>query len=398
MKNKNLRFRKTILLFSIFIALASTGGPAHAYCEKPKLLLILDRSVSMVGNTVPTGETRWEAACVAIGAITSMFEETIDFGLMLFPYPDRCSPGSVVVDIGPENAGAINDYLSAPVELQGNWTPMAQTIDAAAEYFSSMPGPARKVAVLITDGEQWCHPYDPATRFDPVDAAVAFLETGAALHVVGFGGEGVDALVLNSIAHLGGTALPGCDPAQEDPLAGDNCYHNAAGIDSLTSVLATIALRVTEEICDGIDNDCDSLIDEDLRRECSTSCGTGEEECYAGRWIGCNAPLPSPETCNGLDDDCDGTVDEGCACVIGEKRQCGTDEGECRAGVQQCEGAYWSECEGAIGPEPEICDGLDNDCNGAVDDNILCPDDEQPTGFEDFIYEDSPACGCTLVR
>ncbi len=46
------------------------------------------------------------------------------------------------------------------------------------------------------------------------------------------------------------------------------------------------------------------------------------------------------------------------------------DVGQCRAGVQRCQKGEWGPCEDEILPEPERCDGLDNDCNHLVDDGL----------------------------
>lgn len=74
------------------------------------------------------------------------------------------------------------------------------------------------------------------------------------------------------------------------------------------------------------------------------------------------------EVCNGIDDDCDFAVDEGCPCPLAGSNICGSLRGECRGfGVQVCVGDVWSECDGARLPSLEICNGKDDDCDGQVD-------------------------------
>ncbi|HVR04069.1 MAG TPA: MopE-related protein [Polyangia bacterium] len=170
------------------------------------------------------------------------------------------------------------------------------------------------------------------------------------------------------------------------------------------------------EVCDGLDNDCNGRIDDvpgfDMSGDtqscggCGIACPTrpnGVAACVMGGCVavcaagfvdtdrnaanGCECKLTNNgiEICDGVDNDCNGAVDDGVGAVNYPGPAGTIGVGVCAAGLEICQGGRLVQMVPPRLPSPEICDGLDNDCNGKVDD-----------GFD--LLGDSKNCGgCGLV-
>lgn len=126
------------------------------------------------------------------------------------------------------------------------------------------------------------------------------------------------------------------------------------------------------EVCNGADDDCDGEVDQGDPGgggDCDTQedgvCAAGVLRCQDGELVCVRLGEPIVEVCNGLDDNCDGTPDEGnpgggAACNTGA-------EGICSAGTLTCLNAE-VQCVQDRQPVAELCNLRDDDCNGRVDD------------------------------
>jgi len=131
--------------------------------------------------------------------------------------------------------------------------------------------------------------------------------------------------------------------------------------------------------CDGVDDDCDGAIDEAdpaIGSPCGSSTGScmvGTTSCQRGAIVCVGGIGMQPEICNAADDDCDGSTDEGSLPGVGER--CGaTNVGACEFGSTVCDAAGTIVCGGAfVGPTAETCNGIDDNCNGAIDDGLTPP-------------------------
>ncbi len=106
-------------------------------------------------------------------------------------------------------------------------------------------------------------------------------------------------------------------------------------------------------------------------RSCSTTnvIGTclGTETCDpATGWTACNARVASAETCNGIDDNCNYVIDDG----VGGGAPCPITNmyGTCQ-GTQTCNGAAGFQCVGKT-PAAELCNFIDDNCNNSIDETF----------------------------
>ncbi len=177
-----------------------------------------------------------------------------------------------------------------------------------------------------------------------------------------------------------------CAPPVFDPFTdkGGDCNDNPE------NDIGKLSYPGAVELCDGLDNDCDGTRDNGLPTQItvyadqdldgygdpaqplqvcavppgfvtnSADCGPDDPQRHPG----------APERCNDLDDDCNGVKDEN---PIGVGSPCAVPNGVgvCAQGLTAClTGAL--QCLPATPPSRDVCDGLDNDCDGEVDERPDC--------------------------
>ncbi|RYE78788.1 MAG: VWA domain-containing protein, partial [Myxococcales bacterium] len=280
-------------------------------------------------------------------------------------------------------------------------TPLAGALQSTADYLKPIiqcdgAKSCRKYAtILLTDGAESC-------QGNPTQAAADLLALGVNTYVIGFSVLATEKTQLNAIATAGGTN------AGQFTGGADKAFFAASEEELANALAAIIAGSQVFEKCNGLDDNCNNLIDEGFENK-GLACDNGKlGECRVAGAFACSADgastvcsaagnpgkAPTAEVCNGKDDDCNGFVDDGLNCqgciplpeVCNNKdddcdgvvdnspvdtgKTCGLTLGVCQAGTTACQAGGQLVCQGAIEPAAESCNGLDDDCDGVVDGQV----------------------------
>lgn len=204
-----------------------------------------------------------------------------------------------------------------------------------------------------------------------------------------------------------------CYTGPEDTLGVGVCRTGKTGCDEngdpTDECIGEVVPDPLIEECDGLDNNCNGEVDErwpgfqltkwntdDICRQGGV-CRRPLAYCIRGEWK-CDYPDTYEEvetTCDGLDNDCDYLVDE----EIGNNELCFDDDfwkatnGECRPGVVRCVNGTMT-CDGQTLPSSELCDRKDNDCDGEIDNNST---DDTPLDYDIVFIIDHSGSMCSYI-
>lgn len=198
------------------------GNAESAFCSgeqkdashlPPDLLILLDRSGSMIENNVEGGaNSRWVEATEALSTALRDTQAGINWGLKLYPDDDWCGVSQGAnVEVGSGTAESIiTEFLMTPPKADLTHTPTRAAVVEGLAYLQTLQTDTPKAIVLVTDGEPNCGlPLGLADGDRDVEAPIAAVAQAAAagipVYVVGFSisKEQTEA-TLNSLAEAGG--------------------------------------------------------------------------------------------------------------------------------------------------------------------------------------------------
>lgn len=259
----------------LFVACAAGNacdeGVCRGGCLVPEIMLVVDRSSSMLGPL-------WTFTREEIIAFADDLAPGVRFGIRTFPGSVACDPGSVTA-LGVDAAAAIAAALVEPAAASA--TPIAKSLDGLSADFGD-PNQGELV-ILITDGSETCSDTDETLR-----AARQLRARGTRVEVIGVGASW-DRVLLGDVAAEGGGSVWDAPSRTELRAAlrqiaatSTGCAQPAEGANAcLGGLCARTACGDGRHVCDG------ACVDDEDPNTCGDRCEP------------CPAPSGAEPTCDG---------------------------------------------------------------------------------------------------
>ena len=356
---------------------------------KPNVYFMLDASGSMRNG-------RWTSVISALNSKATELSTKFNVGMGVFPWDYECD---FWCELGFSAASYENFYQC--VELKSDWG--YSDFNACDEWVDGAPTPLPEALNIVRTNQYYNFAGDTHSAARPKAVVVI---TDAATYSDGTGDFNINTAVTNTQAlvnagvkvyYLGFT---GVNPENMNTLAnagGSSVWYEISNTDNIIAALDSISASIVScvasvELGEGTDptrmnvsiNNNGALISVDKDSTNGWSFNATEktvtlngESCntlksYAqvtGAIVGISIQIacevecvPTDEICDYIDNDCDGIIDDGIQCGCGYEI-CGDNEDN------DCDGLIDEGCPdpGTCVPEVEVCDGVDNNCNGIVD-------------------------------
>lgn len=343
-----------------YIKAAATGKPVTGN---------VPMTFSLYSSSPPRDNPVWRESQPAVSVSNGIFSVQLGSTKPLTAPFDVPYQMGIAIDDAPET---ITPLTSVPYALRSGCIP--------GDFFGCYTGPAGTLGIgACKSGIRTCRP--DGTGFG---SCIGEITPTSEIR------DGLD----NDCNGLADDNLPFCDPGTTA-----SCYNGPAGTewvgicrpgirtcvaDGSTYGPCTGEVQPRSEICDGLDNNCNGITDEG--EVCAALCSDGIKggletdvdcggicpACTVGKSCAVNSDCTS-----GI---CSGNVCQGAVCTPGSTTACYTGPigtqgvGACHAGTSTCnvDGSAYGPCTGQVVPGIEVCDGLDNNCNGATDEGGVC--------------------------